>query len=94
MEELERSLEDKQEAVRVVEKKSQNMVSGINTGNAWHLHVHVHMQVALPFVWIRFAWAGCPLDLQSVHMYFRILPKRGQIQFQGGGQKHPLAPLK
>ena len=55
MEELERSLDDKQEAVRVVEKKSQNMVSGINTGNAWHLHVHVHMQVALPFVWIRFA---------------------------------------
>ena len=30
MEELERSLDDKQEAVRVVEKKSQNMVSGIN----------------------------------------------------------------
>ena len=31
MEELERTVDDKQEAVRVVEKKSQNMVSGINT---------------------------------------------------------------
>ena len=31
MEELERTVDDKQEAVRVVEKKSQNMVSKIYT---------------------------------------------------------------
>ena len=34
MEELERTVDDKQEAVRVVEKKSQNMVSKINTCTA------------------------------------------------------------
>jgi predicted RNase H-like nuclease (RuvC/YqgF family) len=36
MEELERTLDDKQEAVRVVEKKSQNMVRQIITvGSLW-----------------------------------------------------------
>jgi folylpolyglutamate synthase/dihydropteroate synthase len=41
MEELERTLDDKQEAVRVVEKKSQNMVSQIITiGSLWYMYMY------------------------------------------------------
>ena len=90
MEELERSLDDKQEAVRVVEKKSQNMVSGINTVRlGTYMYMYTCKWLCLLF---GLGLSRLPLRFTECTHVFQDFTQEGANTIPGGRAKAPPGP--